>query len=361
MRTRPAILSGAVLASLVLLATLLTAASASASPSGSAAKAAGPVWTAADVAKVARANGVAPFVPVYAVPKKLSKRYKLGFINPDLSNPFFATWSKAMKAAAKFYGVSFVQGNAATKYDRETDIYDTLAAQNIDAVGAHPGNTVIAQKAKKAKMPFTTIDSVVKGAASLGVPDVQAGTLAAQLLTPEIKKRLAGTWKGKNVFFVGLGVPGCTPCEVRPHTAFDVLSKSIKLEGSAFTSEYATPEVGQKFMTEIMTAHPNSVFAIVPLNDESLIGVIPALKAADKLDDAVAITLGGDPAGRKLLRENPNTVIAAIDFNPFAEAWNWVAASIAQLQGKKFKPYRLSTTLTPQNVNKLYPNDARTN
>jgi len=357
MRTRPAILSGAILASLVLLAAAFAATSASASSSGSAAKPA--VWTPAEVAKVAKAAGVPPFVPVYAVPKKLEKRYKLAFINPDLSNPFFATWSKAMKAAAKFYGVTFVQGNAATKYDRETDIYDTLAAQKIDAVGAHPGNTVIAQKAKKAKMPFTTIDSVVQGAAHLGVPDVQAGTLAAQLLTPEIKKRLAGPWKGKEVFFVGLGVPGCTPCEVRPHTALNVLGKSVKLEGSAFTSEYATPEVGQKFMTEILTAHPNSVFAIVPLNDESLIGVIPALKAADKLDSAVAVTLGGDPAGRKLMRENPKTVIAAIDFNPYAEAWNWVAASIAQLQGKKFKPYRLSTTLTPQNVNKLYPNDAK--
>ena len=357
MRTRPTILSGALLASLVLFAAL-TAASATASSSGSAAKPAA-VWSPADIAKVAKANGVPPFVPVYAVPKTLPKRYKLAFINPDLSNPFFATWSKAMKAAAKFYGVSFVQGNAATKYDRETDIFDTLAAQKIDAIGAHPGNTVIAQKAKKAKMPFTTIDSVVAGAAHLGVPDVQAGTLAAQLLIPEIKKRLAGPWKGKNVFFVGLGVPGCTPCEVRPHTALDVLKKSIEIEGSQFTSEYATPEVGQKFMTEIMTAHPNSVFAIVPLNDESLIGVIPALKAADKLDSAVAVTLGGDPAGRKLLRENPNTVLAAIDFNPYAEAWNWVAASIAQLQGKKFKPYRLSTTLTPQNVNKLYPNDPK--
>jgi ABC-type sugar transport system substrate-binding protein len=361
MRSRPAILSGALLASLILFAAFLTAASATASPSRREAKAAGPVWTPADVAKIAKANGVAPFVPVYAVPKTLPKRYKLAFINPDLSNPFFATWSKAMKAAARFYGVSFVQGNAATKYDRETDIYDTLAAQKIDAVGAHPGNTVIAQKAKKAKIPFTTIDSVVKGAAHLGVPDVQAGTLAAQLLIPEIKKRLAGPWKGKDVFFVGLGVPGCTPCEVRPHTALEVLKKSVTVEGSAFTTEYATPEVGQKFMTEVMTAHPNSVFAIVPLNDESLIGVIPALKAAGKLDSAVAVTLGGDPAGRKLLRENPNTILAAIDFNPFAEAWNWVAASIAQLQGKKFKPYRLSTTLTPQNVDKLYPNDSKTN
>src|SRR5262245_9080609 len=118
MRTRPAILSG-VIASLVLLVACFTAASASAGGA-----AASPVWTPADVAKVAKANGVAPFVPVYAVPKKLSKRYKLAFVNPDLSNPFFATWSKAMKAAAKFYGVQFVQANAATKYDRETDLYD---------------------------------------------------------------------------------------------------------------------------------------------------------------------------------------------------------------------------------------------
>src|SRR6188472_661842 len=129
MRTRPTILSGALLASLVLFAAL-TAASATASSSGSAAKPAA-VWGPADIAKVAKANGVAPFVPVYAVPKTLAKRYKLAFINPDLSNPFFATWSKAMKTAAKFYGVTFVQGNAATKYDRETDIFDTLAAQKI--------------------------------------------------------------------------------------------------------------------------------------------------------------------------------------------------------------------------------------
>lgn len=351
---RASILIGAVVAASLALASIAGAA-ATAHRSKTAVS---PVWTAADVAKVAKANGVPAFTPIYAVPKKLPKQYKLAFINPDLSNPFFATWSKAMHAAAKLYGVKFVEGNAATNYDTETDIYDTLSAQGIDAVGAHPGNAVIASKAASSGIPFTTIDSVVPGAGHIGVPDVQAGTIAAQLLSTEIHKRLQGQWKGKSVFFVGLGAPGCTPCEVRPHTALKVLSRSVKISGSAFISQYATPDVGQKFMTDVMTAHPNSVFAIVPLNDESLIGVIPALKAAGKLNSAVTVSLGGDPAGRKLLRENPKTVIAAVDFNPFAEGWNWVSASIARLQHKSFKPYRLSTTLTPQNVNKLYPNDS---
>jgi ABC-type sugar transport system substrate-binding protein len=313
-----------------------------------------PTWSAADIAKVAKQKGVAPFQLVYDVPKSIP-HYKLGFVNPDLGNPFFATWSRAMKDAAKFYGVSFSEGNAATKYEKETDIYDTLASKKIDAVGAHPGNTVIAAKAKKAGMPFITIDSVVKGSSGhVGVPDVAVGRLAAKLVSEQLTKKVAGDWKGKPLFYVGLGVPGCTPCEVRPHVAFDELKKQFQFDGSSFISEYATPDVGQKFMTDLMTSHPNDAFVIVPLNDESLIGVLQALSAADRSKDALAVTLGGDPAGRKFLRENSDVVFAAIDFNPYGEAWNWVAASIAKIRHQSFKPYSITTVLTPQNVDTYY-------
>jgi ABC-type sugar transport system substrate-binding protein len=319
-----------------------------------------PVWTPADVAKVAKANGVPPFTPIYAVPKKIP-HYKLAFINPDLSNPFFKTWEQGMKAAAKFYGVSFIEADAQTKYDTETDLYDQLNQQHPDAVGAHPGNAVIAQKALANHQPFITIDGYGGGnlGRRIGVPDVKVGQLAAKLVVDATLPKLKGTWKGKQVYFIGLGVPGCTPCEVRPHTAFDVSKKSISYAGSAFITQYATPDVGQKFMTDQMTAHPGGVFVIVPLNDESMIGVLQALKGAGKLDSAVAVTLGGDPAGRGFLRTYPKTVVAAIDFNPFAEAWDWVAASIASLQHKRYSEYPLSTVLTPENVNTLYPNDSK--
>jgi ABC-type sugar transport system substrate-binding protein len=107
-------------------------------------------------------------------------------------------------------------------------------------------------------------------------------------------------------------------------------------------------------MTDLMTSHPNDVFVIVPLNDESLIGVLQALSAAGRSKDALAVTLGGDPAGRKFLRENSDVVFAAIDFNPYGEAWNWVAASIAKIRHQSFKPYSITTVLTPQNVDTYY-------
>jgi ABC-type sugar transport system substrate-binding protein len=344
----------AALALLAVCVVVVLAATASGAP-----QATKPAWTQADIDKAAKRHGVAPFKVVYNVPKKLPRRYKIGFVNPGLSVPFFAEWSRAMKAAARFYGVDFVEANADGKYDTETDLYDTLAARGIDAFGTHPGNTVIAQKAAAAKIPFLTIDSQVPGASRLGIPDVQAGQLAAKLLTTEIKRRQQGAWKGKDVVFVGLGAPGCTPCEVRPRAAHRYLARSVRISDTAFIPEYAVPEVGLRFMTDVMTRHPGDVFAIVPLNDESLIGVVQALKNARRTQDAAIVSLGGDPAGRRLLRQNPRMVFAVVDFNPFGEAWNFVAAAIARLQNASFKPYRLGTVLTSRNVDRFYPGDKK--
>ena len=91
---RASILIGAVLAASFAVAGIAGAAATAHHSKAAAA----PTWTSADVAKVAKANGVPSFDPIYAVPKKLPKQYKLAFINPDLSNPFFATWSKASRS-----------------------------------------------------------------------------------------------------------------------------------------------------------------------------------------------------------------------------------------------------------------------
>src|SRR2546429_358399 len=121
--------------------------------------------------------------------------------------------------------VAGIAGAAATAHHATAAVSPTWTAADVAKVAKANGVP-----------PFTPIDSVVPGASHIGVPDVQAGTIAAQILATEIKSRLAGSWKGKSVFFVGLGVPGCTPCEVRPHTALKVLSRSVKIDGSSFIS-----------------------------------------------------------------------------------------------------------------------------
>jgi ABC-type sugar transport system substrate-binding protein len=304
-------------------------------------------WT---VAQVKKATGSHDVIPIYCVPKKV-KNYLLAFINPDLSNPYFKAWEDGMKAAAAFYKVRFIDANAQNNYDSETALYQTLNAQHPDAVGAHPGNDVIAEEALANHQPFTTIDgyggtkNLVGG---IGVPDKQAGQLAASLLAPWIKAKLAGPWKGKQLYFLGLGVPGCAPCQIRPQVALATLTSQFKVKfaGNAFTPQYADPNFGQSWMTDQMTAHPDGRFVIVPLNDESLIGVLQALKDAGKLSNALAVTLGYDPTGASYLNTYPKTVPAAVDFNPYSEGWNWVVASIARLKHAHYSQYKLAKTVT---------------
>jgi ABC-type sugar transport system substrate-binding protein len=340
-------------ASIAVAAVLTVGVSASAAQPSSARQghAAGKCWTAAQVKTASAPHDV---IPIYCVPKQIPN-YLLAFINPDLSNPYFKAWQDGMKAAAKLYKVRFIDADAQNKYDTETSLYQTLNAQHPDAVGAHPGNDVIAQEAVANHQPFTTIDgfggtTAAATTGGIGIPDSKAGALAASSLAPYIKAKLAGPWKGKQLYFLGLGVPGCAPCQIRPKVALANLKKQFTFAGSAFTPQYADPNFGQKWMTDQMTAHPDGRFVIVPLNDEGLIGVLQALKDAGKLNNAVAVTMGGDSTGLGFFKTYPQTVRVAIDFNPFSEGWNWVVASIARLQyphgGGHYSQYKLGPAIT---------------
>src|SRR5258708_7061205 len=89
--------------------------------------------------------------------------------------------------------------------------------------------------------------------------------------------------------------------------------------------------VSEKVVTDVLPSHPNSVFAIVGLNDETVVGALHALDAAHRLGDALTVSLGADKLGRDALR-NPtyaNTLLGAGDFNPYAEASDLIAAEIS--------------------------------
>ncbi len=180
---------------------------------GAAAKAAG-TFTAEDVKTAVKPYDVKP---VYDVPKNLPKRYKLAFINPDKANPFFQTWSQGMKAAAKFYGVDFTDVDSATKYDTQTSALTQLLVQQPDVVGAHPGNPVMAKRAKKEGLPFLTIDNAVPGNPNtIGVPDAEVGKMAGDIVGKAAKQRIDdGRWKGKKIVYLGLTATPCDPCDKR--------------------------------------------------------------------------------------------------------------------------------------------------
>lgn len=323
-----------------------------------------PCFTKAEVLK---ATGTHQVVPVYPVPKK-HKRYTLAFIHLDETTPTFATWVVAMKAAAKFYGVNIIQTQEAPHGDEVLpQLYQQLRLQHPAVVGAQHATQALLNATKQDNVPLFGLDStVIPGIYHMGVPDKQAGRFAADALGPAVKKAMAGKWKGKSLYYLGLTYIPCQPCEDRVNQGFAQIQKYVKIPASheILVSTAQNPDQVESQTADILTAHPNAVFAALPLNDEWGIGAFQAAKAAGRAKDMLGVTLGCDSAGIGALKDTSNAGLdlGCVNFNAYAEGWNWVEAAIAVAIGKDngtpvhFKNFSVTQYVPAAKVNTIFPN-----
>src|SRR6266568_4863645 len=85
--------------------------------------------------EIKKATGVEQCSQLAQLPKKFSKPWKLGFINPNKAQSFWGQVSEGMNAAAKFYGVTFNEMDSAGGTDIE--LFETLLLNQPDVVGTH--------------------------------------------------------------------------------------------------------------------------------------------------------------------------------------------------------------------------------
>lgn len=328
------------------------------SPTGN--SAGGGTYTAAEVAT---ASGVYKVRPLFAVPKKLPKRYRFAYLNPSLSYPYFATWSQGMKAAAKFYGVNLDEADLNFKYETELNAYQQVAVKQPAVIGSGQMNDATYNAAKRDGTKIVMIDGSFKDVPHFGVDDGQVGKLAIDTMADQAKAKIAGAWKGRNVLVAGITSANCTPCDARVKASFAEAQAKLGIPAANTTmltppGQDPTSSAASSF-TDFLTAHPKDPVLVVSYGDEAVIGAINAAKATGRRNDVLAVTNGGDPAARIALRDpsNAGMLVASIDYQPYAEGWNWVEAAIATAMGRPFATYRVDRVLTAANVDQFYPND----
>jgi ABC-type sugar transport system substrate-binding protein len=315
--------------------------------------------------EVAAATGNHAVIPVYAVPKTLKKRYLLAFINPGKNIPFFQAWSDAMHAAAEFYGVDFIETDLQLRYEDTVTQYETISVRNPDVVGTlTTAGPALKALTDAAGIPLIPIDIPIEGNPYfLGIPNEKAGRLGGELAAAAAQERLAGDWQGRNLVYVGLGESTCEPCTIRVEEGLKAVREVIDIsdENVVMLDTGGQVDPALTVMTDTLTARPNDVFVMVALNDECGIGALQAVKAANRQQDALIVTLGADRLGRDNLRADTDGVLVAmVDFNPWAEGWNWIEAAIAVAEGETFQPYDVSRIVTRDNVDEFFPDDATT-
>jgi ABC-type sugar transport system substrate-binding protein len=314
-------------------------------------------------AEVAAATGTYQVKPLFAVPKQLPKKYRLAFLSPGLSYPYFATWSDGMKAAAKFYGVDLDQADLNFKYDTQLDQYKQLAVKGPQVIGSQPMNDATYSQAGRDGVKTVLIDGTFKDAPHFGVNDEQVGKLAVDTMAQAAKAKMSGAWKGRKVDVVGLTSPNCAPCDARVKASFAEAEATLGIPAADTTmltpqGQDPTTSAGSTF-NDFLTSHPKDAVLVVSYGDEAVIGSINAAKAANRGGDVLAVSNGGDSAARLALRDSSDKdiLVAAIDFQPYAEGWNWVEVAIATAMGKPFQTFSVERVLTSANVSQYYPQD----
>jgi ABC-type sugar transport system substrate-binding protein len=320
----------------------------------------GAAYTAAEVAA---ATGGYDVKPLFAVPKQLPKKYRLAFLNPGLSYPYFATWSAGMKAAAKFYGVDLDELDLNFNYDTELTQYQQEAVKYPDVIGSQVMNEATYNQAAKDGTKIVLIDGSFQNAPHFGVDDQQVGKLAVDTIEAAAKAKMSGAWQGRTVDVVGLTSPNCAPCDARVKASFTEAESVLGIPAARTTmltpqGQDPTTSAGSTF-NDFLTAHPNDAVLVVSYGDEPVIGAVNAAKAADRGGDVLAVSNGGDSAARLALRDpsDKGILVAAVDFQPYAEGWNWVEAAIATAMGEKFGTFTVDRVLTAANVDEYYPQD----
>jgi ABC-type sugar transport system substrate-binding protein len=311
-------------------------------------------WSAEEIKK---GTGVEQCTQLAQLPKKFTKPWKLGFINPNKAHSFWGTVSQGMNDAAKFYNVTFNEMDSAGGSDIE--LFETMLLNNPDVVGTH--NAVdyqaVAARALDKNIPYIGFDNGPTEFSPYvyGIPNGIAGTRGAELLIEGVEKRLQSDWKGRELFFLEFTHNGIPACVTRTGAAAKAFKEHFKLDDKhVIQLDVATGKTDVDMMLATLTAHPQAVFAMIPCWDGLGIAPYNAAVEAKRDGDVMLVTLGGDKPPADLLLTKPKGYYGYIEFQPFCEGWGWVESALAIAEGVRFQPYQTRRAVTQADIDQRY-------
>lgn len=314
------------------------------------------VWAAADVTA---ATGPDQCKPLAALPKNFKQPFKIGFVGANNAHPFHGAFQKGAIDAAKFYGVEFVDMDAAGGTNI-LDLATTMLTQNVNAMGVlgQGMDTIdpVGLTAQEQGVIFIPADSgkTEYSPYTYGVSDALSGKRGGELLAEGVKKAQAADWKDKELFFIEVTYSSIPACVARTGGAAKGFKDALGLDDDHLLKIDGVAGAPTDIIKTILTANPDAVFGMIPCWDQ--LGVDPwnTANEAGRGDDVMLVTLGGDKPYADLLITKPLNYYGYVEFQPYCEGWGWTETALAALEGVPFTPYVPRMTTTQDTIDTRY-------
>ena len=302
--------------------------------------------------------GTAQYVDI-----KPNKKYKMAFANWNDQNSFAIIARDSFSAAAKYYGVEMMLLDNKQDPIQANSNVDIAIAAKADAYFQYNQdesvNRRIAQKLKAANIKGIAIQ-VPFGEHSPDQPfyvvnNYGTGTLCGELLANAGKAKFGNA--PLSLFIANHPEAG----EYFIQRGKGVVDAAKKILPNVEVTEISTkgsPEVTRQMTADYLTAHPKGKILMWCHIDQNTLGMLSAVKAANRLEDTLIVSVGAQPIMLPEIRNPKSIILGTVAHFPEQWGWDMVPQVIrwlndgTQPKSPQSPPYVM---LTRDNVDQFYP------
>lgn len=302
--------------------------------------------------------------PAQYVDIKPNKKYKMAFANWNDQNSFSIIVRDSFTAAAKHYGVEMMLlDNRENPVQANVNV-DVAIVAKVDVYFQYNQdeavNRRIAQKLKAAKVKAIAVQ-VPMGDNDPDLPfyvidNYGTGAVGGELLSNTAKAKW-GANTPMSLFIANLPEAGEYFIQ-RGKGAIDAAKKILPQLEVTVISTKGNPEVARQMTADYLTAHPKGKILMWCHMDQMTMGMLSAIKAANRLDDCLIVSAAAHPTMFHEIR-NPKSIVLGTVAH-FPEQWGWdLMPQVIRWLNDGVRPKSPQSPpfvmLTRENVDQYYP------
>lgn len=294
-----------------------------------------------------------------------AKRYRIGYASQSNLLPFTTTVSDSLGVAANAANIDLLVLNNGFSPRVALQNAETFVAEKVDLVVDSQINVAvaaqIAAKFSDARIPFIALDIPHPGAIYYGADNYKAGRMAGRHLARWAEKN----WKNGPEQIILLGVDAAGPLlNARLTGVLDGINEVGQYARTVPTHHYDTKGGQFEATLDIVRRHirrrkPERAL-VGAVNDSTALAALQAFREVG-LERACAIAgQDGSVAAREEMRRSSTRLVCSVAYFPEMYGERIIQLALDVLKHKPvapavFVPHEL---ITPQNVDKIYPNDS---
>lgn len=299
------------------------------------------------------------------VQQSRTKRYRIGYGSQTSLLPFTATVSDGLVVAANAANIDLLVLNNGLSPRIALQNADTFVSEKVDLVIDSQINigvaAQIAVKFSEARIPFIALDIPHPGAIYFGADNYKAGRMAGRHLA----RWAAKTWKSGPEQIILLGVDAAGPLlNARLTGVLDGINEVSAFSHRIPTHHYDTKGGQFEATLDIVRRHirrrkPERAL-IGAVNDSTALAALQAFREAGLERSCAIAGQDGSLAARDEMRRSSSRLICSVAYFPETYGERIIRLALDILKHRPVAPavFVQHELLTPQNVNKVYPNDA---